>query len=77
MYEKELKNLKMTPEKWFDLNLVLPSSEYRRIVMDYQEREFRNLPLCNSIFGVCRYFTNGRCNCKNKCRLKVKVEIVD
>ena len=72
MYEKEIEKLEMTPEKWYELNSILSDSEYSRIVMDYQEREFRNLPKCNSIFGVCRYFTSGRCNYKGKCRHKGK-----
>ena len=77
MYEKELKNLTMTPEKWIQLDRLLSNEEYRAIVMDYQKREWNNLPRCNSLFGVCRYYCQGRCGNKARCRNKVKFQVVD
>lgn len=70
-YVKNIKNLTMTPEMWGELNSHLPSEEYRKIVNDYQHREWERLPSCKSIFGLCRNFACGKCTAKKSCKNKV------
>lgn len=73
MFTKELKTLKMTPNGWKMLSLSMSEDEYRMIVVEYQKREneerFSKMPRCKKMFGVCRYWNNGRCgycgSCKN------------
>ena len=50
MFEYELKTLTMKPYMWGQLNSSLSSEEYHSIVMDYQRREYDNLPKCNLVF---------------------------
>lgn len=70
MYKEELEELRMTPEMWSDLDRELDETEYRRMVIDYQRREYERLPYCSSLFGVCRNFDGGHCTsgacCKHK-----------
>lgn len=67
MFEDELEHLSMTPEKWNILDKSLISDEYRVVVNDYQSREWARLPICRSLFGVCRNFSMGRCTRKEHC----------
>lgn len=71
-FEKNIKNLTMTPEMWGELNKCLSAEEYRKIVNDYQHREWERLPSCNSIFGLCRNFSCGKCTKNGKCSSKIK-----
>ena len=53
MFDEELKSLTMTPDMWKKLDSVLAEDEYRKVVLDYQHREFERLPKCKTLFGVC------------------------
>ena len=70
MFDKELKTLMMEPHMWKTLNELLPADGYRKVVLDYQHREFEKLPECKTLFGVCRYWSSGRCANKGHCRCK-------
>lgn len=69
-FEKNIKNLTMTPNMWMELNNSIPESDYVKIVMDYQNREWQKLPSCKTIFGLCRNYCNGKCTKKGKCASK-------
>ena len=71
-FENKIKDLKMKPEDWFQLNLTLNNDDvYRKIVNDYQKRENDLLPTCTADFPVCPYLTDGRhCNCKTECKFQ-------
>ena len=71
-FEKNIKNLTMTPDMWYGLSLKVSHDEYHEIVMDYQKREFDRLPECKTIFGLCRYYSFGKCTKKGKCVSKCK-----
>ena len=58
--------------KTFYFRTIITQDEYRKIVMDYQKREFDRLPTCNTIFGLCRNFACGKCTAKKSCKNKVK-----
>ena len=70
MFDEELKSLTMTPDMWKKLDSVLAEDEYRKVVLDYQHREFERLPKCKTLFGVCRYWSAGRCTKKAYCHSK-------
>ena len=74
MFEYELKTLTMKPYIWGQLNSSLSPEEYHSIVMDYQRREYDNLPKCNSVFGVCRYYSFGKCGLKDYCKNQIKIK---
>lgn len=77
---QKLDNLTMTPAdwKWLDEYMKSPSKDiscsewttkYSDIVKAYQAREEAKLPICNTMFGTCRYCGfgfkcgfNGFCN---------------
>lgn len=69
-FKVKLDGLTMTPNDWGLLNKVVSELEYRQIVMDYQNRESERLPYCGECFGLCRYWVQGRCNCKGYCEFK-------
>ena len=71
-FDENIKNLTMTPDMWYELSNRVSSDEYRKIVMEYQEREFNRLPTCNTIFGLCRNFAGGKCTAKKSCKNMVK-----
>lgn len=72
MFEYELKTLTMKPYMWGQLNSLLSNEEYHSIVMDYQKREYDNLPKCKLLFGVCRYYSFGKCGLKHYCKNQIK-----
>ena len=72
MYEKEIEKLEMTPEKWYELNSILSDSEYSRIVMDYQEREFNIW--CLSLLYKWQMQLQGQVQTQGQVRHNMNVE---
>ena len=73
VFKVKLDNLQMEPRDWSILNHELSNGEYVKVVNDYQRRKEMRLPTCGHLFGVCRYFVRGRCNCKHYCELKGRI----
>lgn len=73
MFEHELKTLTMEPYMWGILNSYLSPEEYHTVVMDYQRREYDNLPKCKLLFGICRYYSCGKCGLKGYCKNQSKI----
>lgn len=66
----KIANLSMKPADWFNLDKLVKSDEYRKIVNDYQARERARLPLCTSAFGLCTCYDRGVCCCKDSCKFQ-------
>lgn len=64
---EKIENLQMTPEDWSKLNHMVGDDAYRKIVIDYQRRKEDKYSSCKLLFGVCRYWSCGRCTYSGYC----------
>lgn len=69
MYEEELANLSMTPEKWEHLMSCVDGGEYDRISQDYNKRK-DGLFQCSAKWGFCQNQRNGKCVYSGACEFK-------
>ena len=73
MLNKKINTLTMTPADWTKLSHLVDAELYRQIVNNYQKREDEQRPKCNTIFGICRYFSFGRCTCSVHCSKQLRI----
>ena len=70
---KKFKELKMESSDWSKLSNTVNSDEYRSLVNDYQKRENETRPVCDTLFGTCRYCGyDFKCGYKGYCNHKMK-----
>ena len=74
--KKKLEDLTMEPSDWQWLSDYLKNNGhyeryYGKFVNEYQAREEKNKPVCNSFFGLCRYCGYGfKCGYKGFCSMQ-------